>query len=53
MKNIREVLQDADPLRHEPAWPSDQRDFAAWRSLRQLPVPTRPPSRDRGRGSLF
>jgi hypothetical protein len=27
MKNIREVLQDADPLRHEPAWPSDQRDF--------------------------
>ena len=27
MKNIREVLQDADPLRHEPIASSGQRDF--------------------------
>lgn len=27
MKTIRELLQDADPLQHEPTWPSDQRDF--------------------------
>jgi len=27
MKNIRELLRDADPLRHEPTWPSGQRDF--------------------------
>jgi hypothetical protein len=27
MKNIRELLRDADPVRHEPALPSGQRDF--------------------------
>lgn len=27
MKNIRELLQDADPLRHEPTWPAGQRHF--------------------------
>jgi hypothetical protein len=27
MKTIRELLQDADPLQHEPTWPSDERDF--------------------------
>jgi hypothetical protein len=27
MKTIRELLQDADPLRHEPTWPAGQRDF--------------------------
>ena len=27
MKNIRELLQDADPLRHEPPLPLAQRDF--------------------------
>ena len=26
MKTIRELLQDADPLQHEPTWPSSQRD---------------------------
>jgi hypothetical protein len=27
MKTIRELLRDADPLQHEPTWPSGQRDF--------------------------
>ena len=27
MNNLRELLRDADPLRHEPAWPASQRDF--------------------------
>jgi hypothetical protein len=27
MKNLREILQDADPLPHEPAWPLGQRDL--------------------------
>ena len=27
MKTIRELLQDADPLQHEPTWPSGERDF--------------------------
>jgi hypothetical protein len=27
MKNISELLQDADPLRHEPAWTLGQRNF--------------------------
>jgi len=27
MKTIRELLQDADPLQHEPTWLSGQRDF--------------------------
>lgn len=27
MKSIRELLQDADPLRYEPTWPSGRRDF--------------------------
>ena len=27
MNNLRELLRDGDPLRHEPAWPSSQRDF--------------------------
>ena len=27
MKNLRELLQEADPLRHEPMAPSGQRDF--------------------------
>jgi len=27
MKTIRELLRDADPLQHEPAWPLGQRDF--------------------------
>lgn len=26
MKNIRELLRDADPLQHEPTWPSGERD---------------------------
>jgi preprotein translocase subunit SecD len=26
MKTVRELLQDADPLQHEPAWPSGKRD---------------------------
>ena len=27
MNNLRELLRDADPLRHEPVWPASQRDF--------------------------
>jgi hypothetical protein len=27
MKNIRELLRDGDPLRHEPTYPPGQRDF--------------------------
>ncbi|HVA01576.1 MAG TPA: hypothetical protein VMV34_07975 [Terriglobia bacterium] len=27
MNNLRKLLRDADPLRHEPAWPAGQRDF--------------------------
>lgn len=27
MKNIKELLKDADPLRHEPTWPSSDRKF--------------------------
>jgi hypothetical protein len=27
MKTIRELLQEADPVQHEPTWPSGQRDF--------------------------
>ena len=27
MKTIRELLQEADPLQHEPTWTSSQRDF--------------------------
>jgi hypothetical protein len=27
MKNIRELLEDADPLRCEPTWPSDRHDI--------------------------
>jgi hypothetical protein len=27
MKTIRELLRDADPLQHEPTWPSGERDF--------------------------
>lgn len=27
MENIRELLRDGDPLRHEPAWPPGQREF--------------------------
>jgi hypothetical protein len=26
MKTIRDLLQDADPLQHEPTWPAGQRD---------------------------
>jgi hypothetical protein len=27
MKTVRELLRDADPLLHEPTWPSGERDF--------------------------
>lgn len=27
MNNLRELLRDADPLRHEPVWPASQRGF--------------------------
>jgi hypothetical protein len=51
VKAIRELLREADPLKHEPTWPSGERDLRR-KAILMVASDSRPPARSRLRSRI-